>query len=272
MSARAERLVNYALLIFFSSVALLPLIGILLTALRPEGDLARFGIPDAPTFGNFTAAWDEGGLGRALINSTIITVATVTISTICSVLAGYAFGTMRFRGRTVLFYLFIIGLVMPFETTIIPLYYDLRQLSLTGTYWSVILPVAALNIAFGTFWMRAFFLASPRSIIDAARLDGASTFTVLWWILLPFARPAVLTLVVLLVLYTWNDFLLSLVMLTDPALQTAPVRLALFETQRTQNIPGVAAASVIVSLPVFVIYIALQRQLIRGMLSGVIKG
>jgi raffinose/stachyose/melibiose transport system permease protein len=172
----------------------------------------------------------------------------------------------------VLFYVFIVGLVMPFEATIVPLYYDLRQLSLTGTYWSVILPVAALNIAFGTFWMRAFFLASPRSIIDAARLDGASTFTLLWRILLPFARPAVLTLIVLLVLYTWNDFYLSLVMLTDPALQTAPVRLALFETQRTQNIPGVAAAAVIVSLPVFLVYIALQRQFIRGMLSGAIKG
>ena len=273
MTARADRVANYGILVAFSLVALLPLVGIVLTALRPAGELVTgLGVPDELTLGNFVRAWEDGGLGRALVNSTIVTAATVTISTVCSVLAGYAFGTMRFRGRTVLFYLFIVGLVMPFESTVVPLYYDLRQLGLTGTYWSVILPVAALNIAFGTFWMRAFFLSSPRSVIEAARLDGASTLTILWKILLPFGRPAVLTLIVLLVLYTWNDFFLSLVMLSDPALQTAPVRLALFQTQRTQDIPGVAAAAVIVSLPVVAVYVALQRQFIRGMLSGAVKG
>ena len=273
MTARADRIANYGILVAFSLVALLPLLGIVLTALRPAGELVTgLGVPDELSLGNFARAWEDGGLGRALVNSTIVTAATVTISTVCSVLAGYAFGTMRFRGRTVLFYLFIVGLVMPFESTVVPLYYDLRQLGLTGTYWAVILPVAALNIAFGTFWMRAFFLSSPRSVIEAARLDGASTLTILWKILLPFGRPAVLTLIVLLVLYTWNDFFLSLVMLSDPALQTAPVRLALFQTQRTQDIPRVAAAAVIVSLPVVAVYVALQRQFIRGMLSGAVKG
>jgi raffinose/stachyose/melibiose transport system permease protein len=273
MTARPERMLNYAILTFFSLVALLPLVGIVLTALQPGGDLAPgVALPDRLSLDNFRHAWEDGGLGRALVNSTIITTATVVISTVCSVLTGYAFGTMRFRGRTVLFYLFIVGLVMPFEATVIPLYYDLRTLGLTGTYWAVILPVSALNIAFGTFWMRAFFLSSPRSVIEAARLDGASTFTILWKVLLPFGRPAVLTLVVLLALYTWNDFFLSLVMLSDPALQTAPVRLALFQTQRTQDVPGVAAAAVIVSLPILVVYVSLQRQFIRGMLAGAVKG
>jgi raffinose/stachyose/melibiose transport system permease protein len=272
VTARADRTLNYLLLGFFALVALVPLVGIVLTALRPAGDLVTgFGIPDALDLENFRQAWEQGGLGRALVNSAIITAATVVISTVLSVLAGYAFGTMRFRGRTALFYLFIVGLVMPFEATIVPLYYDLRQVGLAGTYWSVILPVSALNVAFGTFWMRAFFLASPRSIVEAARMDGASSLAILWRILLPFGRPAVLTLIVLLVLYTWNDFFLSLVMLSDPALQTAPVRLALFQTQHSQDIPGLAAAAVIVSLPVLLIYVVLQRQFIRGMLGGAVK-
>lgn len=111
--------------------------------------------------------------------------------------AGFAFGTMRFRGRSVLFYLLLLGLLIPLEAMIIPLYFDLRRFGLTGNYWSVILPDSALSTAFGCFWMRAFFLSAPRSLVEAARLDGATVLTRLRRVLLPLARPQVLTLAVL---------------------------------------------------------------------------
>lgn len=272
MIGRAEQSLNYAILGVFSLIALAPLAAILIAALQTPSELSvGFGLPDSLDFGNFRRAWDAGDFGPALRSSAIITGTTVAVSTVLSVLAGYAFGTMRFRGDTVLFYVLLIGLVMPFEATVVPLYYDLRSLELTDTYWAVILPSIALSVAFGTFWMRAFFLATPRSLIEAARIDGASTFTILRRVLLPFGRPAVLTMMVLVFMWTWNDFLLSLVMLSDPSIQTAPLKLALFQGRRTADISGLAASSVIVAMPVVIVYVFLQRHFIRGMLTGALK-
>jgi raffinose/stachyose/melibiose transport system permease protein len=138
--------------------------------------------------------------------------------------------------------------------------------------WGVILPSTALSIAFGTFWMRAFFLSAPRSLMEAARIDGASSLGVLLRVLVPYGRPAILTMVVLVFMWTWNDFLLSLVMLSGQNILTAPLSLAFFQSQRTTDIQPLAAASIIVAFPVLVVYVFLQRHFIRGMVSGSMKG
>lgn len=272
MTSRSDKVLNYATLAAFSLVALAPLVGITLAAFQPPDALSvGFSLPDGFHLENFQRAWEQGNFGDALRASAIVTVTTVVVSTLLAVPCGYAFGTMRFRGDTAIFYVFMLGLVMPFEATVIPLYYDLREVSLTNTYWAVILPSVALSVAFGTFWMRAFFLSAPRSLIEAARIDGASSWTILSRILLPLGRPAVLTMMVLVFMFTWNDFLLSLVMLSDPEIQTAPLKLALFQGRRTSDIPGLAAGAVIVALPVVIVYLFLQRHFIRGMLSGAVK-
>ncbi len=105
----------------------------------------------------------------------IVAVVVVSVSAVLSILSGYAFGMMRFRGATVLFYVFLLGLMVPMEAMIVPLYYDFRDLGLTDTYWGLILPQIGTSVAFGTFWMRAFFRGVPRSLVEAARIDGASS-------------------------------------------------------------------------------------------------
>lgn len=273
MISRAEQVGNYAVLTLFSLLALAPIAALLLTALRPSESLGvGFTFPHSLHFHNFVTAWHTGEFSSGLRSSAIVTGATVAIATTLAIPAGYALGTMRFRGDTLLFSVFLIGLIMPFEATIIPLYYDLRRVQLTGGYWGVILPSAALSVAFGTFWMRAFFLATPRSLLEAARIDGASSLRILVSVLLPFARPAVLTMMVLTFMWTWNDFLLSLVMLPDPSVQTAPLKLALFQGRYVTDITGLAAGALIVALPVIVVYAFLQRHFIRGVLSGAVKG
>jgi raffinose/stachyose/melibiose transport system permease protein len=202
----------------------------------------------------------------------IVTVAVVAASTLLSIPAGYAFGMMRFRGEQALFYLFLLGLMVPLEATIVPLYYDFRDLALTDTYSALILPQIGVSVAFGTFWMRAFFRSVPRSLVEAARLDGASSWFTLWRVLLPLARPAVLTMTVLLFMWTWNEFLLALVMVSDEGLRTAPLGLAFFQGRNTTDFALLAAGAVIVATPVVVLYVFLQRHFIRGMLSGAIKG
>ena len=140
-----------------------------------------------------------------------------------------------------LFYVFLLGLMVPIEAMIVPLYYDLRDLGLTDTYWALILPQIAPSVAFGTFWMRAFFRGVPRSLVEAARIDGASTWFTLWRVLLPLARPAVLTMTVLLFMWTWNEFLLALVMVSDENLRTAPLGLAFFQGRNTSDLTLLAA-------------------------------
>jgi raffinose/stachyose/melibiose transport system permease protein len=272
MTSRSELSLTYAVLGLFSLIALMPIVGIVLTALQDPDGLAAFGTLDGIHPGNFVDAWEDGSFGPYLRSSLIVTTTVVVASTVLSVLAGYAFGLMRFRGSQVLFYVLLLGLMIPLEAMIVPLYYDFRDLGLTDTYWALILPQTGISVAFGTFWMRAFFRSVPRSLVEAARIDGASSWFTLWRVLLPLARPAVLTMVVLLSMWTWNEFLLALVMVTDEGLRTAPLGLSFFQGRNLQNLTLLAAGAVIVATPVVVLYVFLQRHFIRGMLSGAVKG
>jgi raffinose/stachyose/melibiose transport system permease protein len=272
MIVRREQYLTYLLLGVFSLIALAPIVGILVTALQSPGGIAAFGEPDGLHPGNFATAWREGNFADYLRSSAIVTVSVVALSTLLSILAGYAFGAMRFRGQQALFYLLLLGLMVPLEATIVPLYYDLRDLGLTDTYWALIWPQVGVSVAFGTFWMRAFFRSVPPSLMEAARLDGASSWGALWRVVLPLGKPAVLTMMVLVFMWTWNEFLLALVMVTDEGLRTAPLGLAFFQGRNRTDFALLAAGSVIVATPVVVLYVLLQRHFIRGMLSGAVKG
>lgn len=264
-----ERLASYTVLILASAFALYPMGLILYTALRPDAVGAEGGIH----FGNFADAWVEGNFGRYLLNSVIVSVAVVAISAAVSALAAYAFGTMRFRGAGILFYLLLIGLMVPSEAIVIPLYYDLESIGLTNTYAALILPQIAQSLAFGTFWMRAYFRSTSREIVEAARMDGAGHLRVFWSILLPMGRPALMTMVLLIFMWTWNEFLLPLVMLPNAEdLRTAPLGLSNFQGQYTSGTALLAAGAVLVALPVIVVYLITQRHFIRGMLEGAVKG
>ncbi len=272
MIDRREQVLTHVMLGVFSLVALTPIAGILLTALQEPGGSGTFGVPDGLRLENFSQAWEEANLGSYLRSSAIVAAVVVVVSSVLSVLAGYAFGLMRFRGQQALFLLLLFGLMVPLEATIVPLYYDLRDLGLTNTYWSLILPQVGVSVAFGSFWMRAFFRSVPRSLLEAARLDGSSSWVTLWRIVLPLGRPAVLTMMLLVFMWTWNEFLLALVMVSDEALRTAPLGLAFFQGRNSTDFALLAAGSVIVATPVVILYVFLQRHFIRGMLSGAVKG
>ncbi|MDA0162939.1 carbohydrate ABC transporter permease [Solirubrobacter ginsenosidimutans] len=272
MTSRTEQTMAYVVLGVFSLIALLPIAGIVFTALQDPNGGASFGSFDGLHFGNFKDAWEQGHFGSYLKSSVIVAVAVVAVAGVFSIMSGYAFGLMRFRGQNALFYVFLLGLMVPMEAIIVPLYYDFRDIGLTNTYWGLILPQIATSVAFGTFWMRAFFRGVPRSLVEAARIDGASSWFTLWRVLLPLARPAVLTMTVLLFMWTWNEFLLALVMVSDEGLRTAPLGLSFFQGRNTSDLTLLAAGSVIVALPVVILYVFLQRHFIRGMLTGAVKG
>jgi len=263
---------NAAMLLAFAAITVLPIVGIVLLSLQPEqAHLSGFELPDRLHFENYARAFEVAHFATYLQSSLVVSIAVVAGTVIVSTLAGYAFGTMRFAGENVLFYLMLTGLVIPFEAVIVPLYVELRAGNLTNTWWSVILPLIGVNSAFGAFWMRAYFRAVPRQLIEAAELDGAGSLRILWKVLLPGARPALLTLVVLVFMWSWNEFLLPLVMLSRDELRTAPLGLAFFAGRYTTDRVGMAAAAVMVALPVVALFVATHRRFVHGMWVGALK-
>jgi raffinose/stachyose/melibiose transport system permease protein len=272
ITSRAERTLNYVVALLFATASIGPLAGVLLAALHPPGALlSGISLPPSLSLDTFAAAWERGSFTTLMTSSLIVSASVVGLTTITSIPAGYAFGIIRFPFANLLFYVMIAGIIIPFEAVIVPLYYAFRSFGLTNTYWALILPQVGLQVCFGTFWMRAFFRAAPRELIEAARIDGATTWQVLWRVLVPIGRPAIFTLIVLVFTWSWNDFLLALVMISDEAHRTAPLGLSVFKSRYGLDVPSVSAAAILVALPILVIYVFAQRHFIRGVLSGSIK-
>ncbi len=278
-AGRAERLMSYVVLSAFAVLAIYPVLSILFLALHEKSDLVTgFAFPTSINLSSFQAAWTEGNFATGFKSSFIVAAAVTVASAVLSIGTGYAFGTMRFTGDRILFPVILLGIIFPYEATVIPLYYDfqdvpLLHINLLNTYWALILPQVGQSVAFGTFWMRAFFRSVPKSLIEAARIDGATSFGVLWRVLVPQARPAILTLALLVFVYTWNEFLLALVLVSSSeSHQTAPLGLSFFAgAARAGDPTKVAAAAVLVAAPILIVYLFLQRHFVRGMLAGAIK-
>lgn len=273
-----QKVLTYGVLVAFLLIAVMPFVGNLFTSLktRPELSQGLFALPDSWQWSNYSEAWDGARFGDFFVNSIFVVVPVVGISIMLSMLSGYAFGMISFPGENILLLLIILGLMAPTEAVIIPLWHLMDEMHLRDSYWALILPQIGLSFSFGTFWMRAHFKGIPRDLVDAAVVDGCnmspfSTRNVLWRILFPLSGPALMSLIVLIFMWTWNEFFLVLV-LGGSEYRTLPVGLALLRGRYSSDIPVMAAASTIVSLPVLALYFMFQRHFIRGMVSGAVKG
>ena len=268
-----EKVIAHSIFLLGSLIVLYPFISILFLALSEPGTrVSGFTVPNGLYFDNFVKAWTGGGFNYALFNSFIIVVAVVSITIICSTLAAYAFEKLDVFGITPLFALLLVGLVLPYESIVISLYYSMKNFGLTNTHWALILPQIGVAIPFSIFWLRASFRSIPKALSEAAMIEGASRFTILTKILIPQIVPAILTLTVLLFMWTWNEFLLALVMIQDADMRTAPLALSYFAGNKRYGDPAITAAAAIwVALPVLIAYIFLQRRFISGMVTGAVK-
>jgi raffinose/stachyose/melibiose transport system permease protein len=269
ISTRLDRTVTLGALWLLAAVTVLPLILIVIASITPSGDLVTgFSVPSGITGANFRQAWTAGQFAQHLKVSMIVTTGIVVISAVGSIMAGFALGALRTPLRGWLGMLFIVGIVVPYEALVIPLYYNLRSLGLTDTYWALILPQSALSLAFGVYWMRGFFRSIPRSFLETGWIEGASSWRLLWEILVPLAKPAIATMVILSFMWNWNEFLLPVVMISDSSHATAPLALGNFQGRFDVNIAELTAAAIIVALPILVLYIALQRRFLSAFVKG----
>ena len=269
-----EKSIAYFVLTLGAVIAIYPLFSIVSLSLKrttsnPDLNNEFFGI----YIGNYFEAWERGDFNRAMLSSLFVSSCIVLLTLFCAILAGYAFALLRVPFAKTILVLLLFGLVMPYEGVVISLYEMMRSLHLLNTYWALILPQVALSMPFAVLWMRTFFNTVPKAIIESSSLDGASRGQSLRFILVPLAKSAIGTLATLLFLFSWNEFLLALVLVpSNSGIQTVPLSLSFFAGNRRNSEPPVtAAAAVLVALPVVVAYLFLQRRLIRGIISGAVK-
>lgn len=271
---QVKKAVTYLLLLLLTLIIIAPFFSILLASFKTPAELVQgaFALPGEWHWQNYLNAWNQGHFGLYFLNSVIVTLPVVLFGTLFSILAGYAFGLMRFPLDRFLFVIFLLGLMVPQETYIIPLYHLQDRLGLINSYAAMIIPQIGMSVCFGIFWMRGFFSKFPRDLLDAAQIDGCTRWQTLWQVLIPNATAAISTMLVLFFVWTWNDFLIALVMISSDTLRPLPLGLALFQGRWSANIPLIAAGANLVVLPSLLIYILFQRQFIRGVTAGSLHG
>ncbi|MDR7275710.1 carbohydrate ABC transporter permease [Catenuloplanes atrovinosus] len=225
----------------------------------------------SPTLGNFAGAWREAGLGGALINSVVVTAASVLIVLVVSSLAAYPLARSAARWSRGTFLLIMLGLVLPFQLASLPLYQTVRDLGLLGSVWSLVLFYSGLQVPFTTFLYVGFLRALPRDFEDAAQLDGATPLSTYRYVILPMLKPITVTALVLNAVSVWNDFFTPLLYLSGSTQQTVPVAIAGFVGQYVSDWNLIFAALLISIVPVLAVYLALQRHIINGFAGG-LKG
>jgi raffinose/stachyose/melibiose transport system permease protein len=268
MLSRAERVICLVILICAAVVTLYPLVALVSTALSPANGNGGLSFGHTPSLSAFSFAWESGDFSRYMLNTAIVTVSVVVISAVVAVMAGYSIALAKPPGARWVLYVAVFGFMLPVEALIIPWYYQFRTFGIINSYWAMILPQVAQSIAFGTFWMYVAFRSVPRSLAESARIDGASPFSLLWRILVPNVAPAVKTMAALVFLWTWNGFLLPLVMISNQSLYTVTVGLSTFEGAHFNNYSALAAGSCLAALPVVVVYLFAQRSFIKGIFAG----
>ncbi|MQS07101.1 carbohydrate ABC transporter permease [Streptomyces alkaliphilus] len=270
---RTERVLGRVLLILALVLTLIPLVNMVSAALQPA-DVNPTGLawPSDPQWGNFVTAFETGHVWELMGSSLFIVLGVVPVSLLIATLAGYALGGLRVRGGRAVLIFMVLGLTIPFEALIIPLYYQAQALGTLNSQWAVIFPLIGLFMPFGVFWMRAHFVNVPPELAEAARVDGAGLWQEFRRIQLPLAMPAVSALGILLFLWTWNQFLLPVVLIDDPLKRTAAGALTFFQGQYSLSIPLLNAGALIIITPAIIVFLIFQRQFIRALLRGAVKG
>jgi multiple sugar transport system permease protein len=263
-TSQLQNLLNQGVLLIGAVVVLIPLLVVLLTSFWPPGAIAGFQLwPKAGwSWQSYQQAWLGGHFPRAFFNSTLVALAVTGLQILTSALAGYALARLRFWGKQAILLIILATLVIPFQLLVMPIFLILKWGHLINTYGALILPTAANG--FGIFLMRQYFQTIPIELEEAAALDGANRLQILWRVILPLSRPALVTLFLFTFIGEWNDLFKPLVFTTRPELTTVQLALASFQEQFTNDWPLMMAAVVIATTPVIVLFLIGQKQLIQG--------
>ena len=267
---RPSAVIAFLVLFLVSLLWVVPLAWAVDTSLKPEGQTTS--IPPSWTsprwtIGAYLQVLSNGNLPRWFLNSAV-TSAVITVGTVVfASLAGYALSRIPFRGRAMVFWLIMAGIMIPVEALVVPLFYEVNSLNLVNTYGGIILPQLASPIA--VFIFKQYFDGIPREYEEAAILDGASRFRVYWRIWMPLSMPAVATVAILAFIASWNNFLWPLIVITGSNMMTIPVGLASVQSSYGIQYAQIMASTILAALPMLVVFAFFQRQIVQGVTGGV---
>ena len=257
----------------FAALTMAPLLWMVSVSLMQPGTAGQFPpplIPSDPTLANYRKLFATQGMGAFLLNSLLISTLATLLALLFTLPAGYAFAKLRYPGRKATVKVLLALLLVPGQIGMLPLFLELKALGMVNSYAGVMVPWLAGIV--GIFLVRQYALAIPEELLEAARIDGASEWDIFRHVVLPILRPAVATLALFVFLGSWNDFMWPLIVLSDQDLYTLPVALASLGRERAQDIELMMTGSVVTTVPVLILFLALQRQFIGGLLAGSIKG
>ncbi|MEV0328755.1 carbohydrate ABC transporter permease [Micromonospora echinospora] len=274
MNTHAARIGRYLLtfaLVVVAVAAIYPLLFTVVSSLKTQAGFARdpLGLPTSGiTLENYLEAFRRMDMPRLLLNSLVTTVGGLVLSVLAALLVAYVVTKLRFRGKKLVFLLIIVSLTIPSQAIIYPLYQTVLDLGMSGEYQGLILAYAAFGLPLGTYQLAGYFQQIPDELIEAARVDGAGHFTVLFRLLTPIATPALAALAIFNFVWMWNDLLLPLVIMGGSDSKTLMVGVSLLSGQYDVSVPLVSAGLIVALLPVLIIYLVFQRQLVSGALAG----
>lgn len=262
------------LLAGYAIVTLYPLYWLFTSAFKSNQDFFTnpYGLPKTWMTENIFRAWELGNMGRAMLNSTIVTITAVVLTILLSVLAAYVLSRFEFRFKKVVVALFTAGLLIPIHSTLVPLFIMMKNIGLLDTYGSLILPYTAFELPIAIFLAMAFMSSIPREIEEAAMIDGSGWWGIFGRLILPLCKPIIATISILAFLRFWNDFSFALVFINTQALKTLPLSLSLFSDGFGTDYSLTMGAMAIAVIPTITAYLILQEQIMKGMVAGSVKG
>jgi raffinose/stachyose/melibiose transport system permease protein len=264
-----------AALIVLALLWMLPIFAVISTSVRSQGELLGggiFALPKTIRWENFAKAWDQGHFSVYFRNSLFVIFVKVPLGILVAALAAYPLAKLRFRFRGPIFLFFLVGLAVPVQVALQPLVVMMRHLGIANTLFALMPPYVAFGLPLQILVLRGFFRLVPSELIEAARVDGASEFTIFRRIMLPLSVPALAALAIIDALATWNEFLLALVLISASDQRTVPLGLMQFQGEHSAQYTLLMAGVVISIIPVLVIFLFLQRYFVTGLTAGAVKG
>ncbi|WP_077622548.1 carbohydrate ABC transporter permease [Sediminibacillus massiliensis] len=274
MKRKISKTLFYIFIITFGLVWLVPVFFLAITALKSTGDLfsgSLFSLPQKYNWGNFIEAFREGDMAVYMRNSAFISIIKVPLGILVAALAAFGLTRLNFKWEKPIYIFFILGMTIPFQACLVPLVIMLTNANLMDTYVGLIILYIGFGIPFAMLILTGFFRGIPKELDEAARIDGCSDLGLFFRIILPVAKPAIATLIIMDFLATWNEFLLAQIFISSDNLKTVTTGIMSFTGQHSTNYPLMMAGVLMSVLPVLAVYIIFQRHFVQGM-GGAVKG
>ncbi|ELK48457.1 carbohydrate ABC transporter permease [Halobacillus sp. ACCC02827] len=272
MTATFKRIPLYVFAILLLVFTGFPFLYMISTALKTQADFFEkpFAFFSSFNLENFAAVF-EMGLTRYFFNSILISVLAVGIVMFIAALASYPLSRMKFKFNRVLFLLFISGMMLPIHATLIPIFKFTENIGLYDTIWALLGPYIAFSLPISIFILTQFMQEIPKSLEEAAKMDGCTHFGVFWRVILPMLTPALMTVLIYNFIHLWNEFIFALVLISSPENMTLPLGLQDFKGEFSVNVPGLMAALTLASLPILIVYLFSQEKVVKGLAGGAVK-